>query len=249
MRCANCTTTFEGRFCPACGQPAHTERITGRYLLHEVPHSIFHVDKGLLFTMKELFVRPAATITEYLAGKRARHFKPLAYVVVLSALSSFVAHLVRSYLEEHAGVADTVLPSSGLNRMIVSAAYFFAHYQSVFYFLMIPVISLCTWAFFPARYNYWEHAIANTFLTAQFNLLLVAGHLMGLRNGGHFSFTPLLAIFFTYLIAVYTRLFAEPPRHRTPVLRTILMGLSVVLLYITGLSLAGMMTPWWGWYA
>lgn len=247
MDCANCRTAFEGRFCPACGQPAHTGRLTGRYLLHEVPHSIFHVDKGLLFTMKELFVRPAGTIADYIAGQRAKHFKPLAYVVVMSALSSFVAHLVRAYAEAHLGVATLTLERTGLNVFIATVAPFFAQYQSVFYFLMIPVISACTWAFFHGRYNYWEHLVANTYLTAQFNLLLIVGHIIGLLNADRFSFTPLLIIFFTYLSAVYTRLFTEPPRRRAPVGRMVALTLSVGILYMTGLSLTGMMTPWWWW--
>ncbi|HEX2617485.1 MAG TPA: DUF3667 domain-containing protein [Flavobacteriales bacterium] len=246
MTCANCGTTVAARFCPACGQPARTERITGKHLLHELPHSILHVDKGLLYTMKELFVRPAAMIEGYLAGQRVRHFKPLAYVVILSAVASFVAHLVRSYTQEHLGAEPTILPATDLNYFILSAARFFSKYQSVFYFLMVPIISLCTWAFFHTRYNYWEHAVANTYLTAQFNLLLILGQLFALFNQGRFSFTPLLVVFFTYITVVYTRLLAAPPAHRTPVLRTIAMTLVIVLLYITGLSLAGMMTPWWG---
>ena len=247
MKCVNCSTAFESRFCPHCGQPAHTVRITGSYVLHEVPHSILHVDKGLFYTLKELFLRPASMIAGYLAGQRAKHFKPLAYVVILSAFSSFVAHWVREYLEAHDDLASITLPRNGVNVFIASVAPFFAHYQSVFYFLMIPIISLATWTFFHKRYNYWEHVVVNTFLTAQFNLLLVVGFAFSLWNEGRFSLTPMLVLFFIYLSVIYSRLFAEPPAKRAFIGRTLAAILSVGLLYITGLSITGMMTPWWGW--
>jgi hypothetical protein len=246
MQCTNCLNTFEGRFCPACGQSARSGRITGSYVLHEMPHSILHVDKGLFHTMKELFVRPASTIAGYLAGQRAKHFKPLAYVVVLSALSSFVAHLVRGYLESHNDLATITLERTGVNVFIASVAPFFNHYQNVFYFLMIPIISLVTWAFFHKRYNYWEHIVVNTFLTAQFNLLLIAGHVFSLWNSGSFSLTPMLVLFFAYLAVVYSKLFAEPPAKRTSIGRTSAAIILVGLLYMTGLSFTGIMTIWWG---
>src|SRR5689334_20385034 len=101
ITCKNCHFQYEGKFCPDCGQKADTERITYHSLAHEIPHSILHIDKGIFFTMKELFIRPAATLKEYMAGRRVKHFKPLAYVLILTAFSTFISHLVDSYLVSH----------------------------------------------------------------------------------------------------------------------------------------------------
>ena len=49
--CLDCGAALTDRFCAHCGQPADTHRITLKHLLlHDLPHSVWHVDKGLAFT-------------------------------------------------------------------------------------------------------------------------------------------------------------------------------------------------------
>ena len=248
ITCKNCHFQYEGKFCPDCGQKADTERITYHSLAHEIPHSILHIDKGIFFTMKELFVRPAATLKEYMAGRRVKHFKPLAYVLILTAFSTFISHLVDSYLVSHGmSITQTVAPTL-LNRVVANTSHFFDKYPSVFYFLMIPVISLLSWLFFRhSGYNYWENIILNIYLTAQFNLLLTLAQLLRLFNGGAVNYTPFLIVYFSYLGFVYGMFFRNAQSRRLQhTLATFGLIAAVCLVYVTGLSFAGMMTPWWG---
>lgn len=53
--------------------------------LHEIPHSILHLEKGIVVTAKALFTRPAMVIGGYLEGKR-RYYNPLNYILVLGVL-------------------------------------------------------------------------------------------------------------------------------------------------------------------
>ncbi len=46
ITCKNCEQHFKGNFCPHCSQAATVEHIGLKYFLHDIPHSIFHVDKG-----------------------------------------------------------------------------------------------------------------------------------------------------------------------------------------------------------
>jgi hypothetical protein len=246
--CKNCHFEYDGKYCPSCGQKADTERITYHSLAHEIPHSLLHIDKGIFFTMKELFTRPAASLREYMSGRRVKHFKPLAYVLILTAISSFVTHLVDSHIISK-GLGTTLsLEPTLLNRVLLNTSHFFDKYPSVFYFLMIPVISLLSWLFFRrSGYNYWENVILNTYLTAQFNLLLIVAQVMRLFNDGAVSYTPFLIVYFTYLGFVYGMFFRHPRSKRTThTLATLGLIASVVLVYVTGLSFAGMMSPWWG---
>lgn len=64
--CKNCNHNFKGNFCNNCGQTANTHEINFTSILHEIQHGIFHIDKGILYTSKELFRRPGHTIREYL---------------------------------------------------------------------------------------------------------------------------------------------------------------------------------------
>jgi hypothetical protein len=62
IACKNCNNQFEGIFCNMCRQPADTYRITWHEVIHHLPHAMFHTDKGLLHTVKEMTVRPGYTI-------------------------------------------------------------------------------------------------------------------------------------------------------------------------------------------
>lgn len=192
-------------------------------------------------------MRPAASMREYMAGRRVKHFKPLAYVLILTAVTTFVSHLVESYLFREALHSTITVRSSLLNRVLFSTGQFFGKYPSFFYFFMIPVISLITWLFFRrSGYNYWENVILNTYLTAQFNLLLLVATMLRLFNHGAVSYTPFLIIYFTYLALVYSFFFRTTHSRRWQHTFTVIALIVVVcFVYITGLSFAGMMTPWW----
>ena len=89
--CLDCGAALSGRYCAHCGQPADTHRITLKHLLfHDLPHSIWHVDKGLVYTFYQMLTRPGLTIRGYLAGQRTRQFRPISYMLLLVGLSALV---------------------------------------------------------------------------------------------------------------------------------------------------------------
>src|SRR5882757_2952307 len=97
--CLNCEHNYAGKFCPECGQKGHTDRITLASIAHEVPHSVLHLDKGFFYTFKQLLVRPGHSIREYVQGKRVKHYSPIAYLLIMCAASSLMAHFGELYLE------------------------------------------------------------------------------------------------------------------------------------------------------
>ena len=59
--CLNCSTLVPDRFCGHCGQDAHhTHRLPLAHMLHEIPHSIWHVDKGILYSIWNILIRPGS---------------------------------------------------------------------------------------------------------------------------------------------------------------------------------------------
>ncbi len=107
ITCKNCGHEFQGKFCPQCRQPAHTQRITWHEVLHHLQHALIHADRGLIYTIKELLLRPGRMLREYLAGKRVNHFNPFLFLLIVSGLCSllfFYFHLalpVREISLEH----------------------------------------------------------------------------------------------------------------------------------------------------
>ena len=94
-KCANCTRAIDGteqKFCPACGQPTPAHRIDWHFLGHELEHSVLHMDRGILYSLKELMLRPGQLIRNYLEGRRAGIVKPLLLVMMAGAAATLMAH-------------------------------------------------------------------------------------------------------------------------------------------------------------
>lgn len=82
--CLNCNHHLYSNFCSHCGQKASTHRFSISHLLtHEFLHGLMHIDKGILFTLKELFTRPGHSIREYIQGKRINHYHFLSLLLII----------------------------------------------------------------------------------------------------------------------------------------------------------------------
>ncbi|MBC7891121.1 MAG: DUF3667 domain-containing protein [Sphingobacteriaceae bacterium] len=184
IACKNCGTPFAGRYCNHCGQRADTHRITWHYIWHEIPHSVWHVDKGILFTLKELFIRPGYTIREFLDGKRVNHYRPLALVLVLGTVLTFLVHSLQVDMMEETQKAMrevTGLGEGGSQRVQAFQAEvnaFAEKYRNLIQIFFLPVTSLFTWWFFRKKgLNYPEHLVTNTFLM-NFSLVVSIGTIL-----------------------------------------------------------------------
>jgi hypothetical protein len=92
INCKNCDSTVGGNFCSSCGHPAHTKRVDGHYLLHEIQH-VLHFEKGIFFTVRELLIRPGKNVREFLADNRNRMVKPVLFLTITSLIYSIINHL------------------------------------------------------------------------------------------------------------------------------------------------------------
>ena len=76
--CGNCGRAMDvsgQKFCPDCGQPTPAHRIDWHFLGHELEHSVLHMDRGILYSLRELMRRPGPLIRASLEGRRARQVK------------------------------------------------------------------------------------------------------------------------------------------------------------------------------
>ena len=170
--CKNCNHNFEGNFCPICGQTIHTHEIDFTSIVHEIQHSLLHVDKGILYTTKELFSRPGHTIKDYLNGKRVKHFKPIAYILVLSTIYTLLTNVTHqsSYFDKILQGA-TNGSKEGFKRsenLLAELLKWLANHYAYATLIFIPFTSLASYlAFFRAKYNYFQHIILNAFVAGQ----------------------------------------------------------------------------------
>jgi len=214
--CLNCDTLLADKFCGHCGQPAATHRLTMGHLLHEIPHSIWHVDKGILFTLKELLRRPGPTILGYLSGQRARHFAPLSLLLLVTGISSFVA------LKLHVGeLAQGISPDAAaeLRNAQTHASESVMRAMGWLYVGASPFIALFARRVLRrARLNLAEMLVAVLYVTAAGNLLsllLMPGYYWA-RSGSSYAWMALIAsvIFTAYQTWAYGQLLLGTPLSR-----------------------------------
>lgn len=163
--CKNCGHRFEGKFCNNCGQTAETKRIDLHYLKHEIPHSFFHINAGLLYTSKQLFIRPGHAIREYLEGKRINHIQPLSFILILAGFYILLCHWFHINLF-HLSIEST-REGVETEKAIHIDEWFLAHFGWVT-LATIPLYTIGTAiCFYDKSYNFVEYLVLNTFKAGQ----------------------------------------------------------------------------------
>lgn len=158
--CLNCDNNFEGLFCNFCGQKAATHRFTMHEWLHEIPHSILHVDSGFFLTMKTLFLRPGDAVRDFLQGKRKLLFSPFLYVLVLCGIFVVVNYFF--------GKEPKNTEITNFTEAVISITDNAGQYYKLFVIVFIIPLAIASYfAYFKSGYNFAEHLVLNSFLMGQ----------------------------------------------------------------------------------
>jgi hypothetical protein len=94
VQCGNCHSEISGNYCSQCGSPQTLKRINGAYILSEIGR-VINFDKGLLFTIKELVVRPGITVQNFIHKDRNRLVKPIIFLIICSLIYTIAQELLR----------------------------------------------------------------------------------------------------------------------------------------------------------
>ena len=242
----DCGTARTGKFCAHCGQPANTHRITLNHLLfHDLPHSIWHVDKGLVYTLYQMLTRPGLTIRGYLAGQRTRQFRPVSYLLLLVGLSALVmsafqVDLQQAMLSSQSTGAGS--PSVGLMTVVLERYLSVTmKHPSLMQLVLMPLNALVAWWLLRrAGYNYAEILLANCFIGGTLTVInltlmlpaLLAGNPAFLKATSQLVFLPTVV----YSFWVHAQLMLAAPTF-TPV-RRYSRALGISLLQMLLLLLA-----------
>jgi hypothetical protein len=153
--CLNCDTPLVGVYCHACGQSSKEGRLTNRRLLIEIPATGLDIERGFMHSIWNLATKPAATIQEYIEGKRIRHYKPFA--LLLGLLLTYF--LLGSWL----GWGNDIIKvnegkDSGLGQFLSNNPQVLSVFSIVFIALGMRL------TLFKARYNYAEHLYIHCFV-------------------------------------------------------------------------------------
>jgi hypothetical protein len=215
--CKNCGHQFDLDYCNKCGQKASTKRIEMKWLIHDLPHAIWHLDKGFFYNLVQLFKRPGYAIIDYIEGKRKNFYHPVSYLLIILA----VQFVVVSYMGLHwydpkqdAGMPDEV--AAFWKEYDKSQQLFLKHYVE-FMSCWIPVAALIYWGFMRMlnrKYNYAESLVVTLFITAQTMIIqgfmILIASLVGktiftkFADGAGMALSVLLLFFLTYQLGDIT---------------------------------------------
>lgn len=202
-RCRNCRQhlLLHQRFCHQCGQKTDTHRIDFHFLVHEVQHGIFHVDSGILFTLRELFKRPGHSIREYIEGKRKPHFPPFTLVVILGSVCALIQYFFKKESEVKNGLTATqdsansslqkYVDFEGLVNYFRQVIDWFSGHFAFTVLLILPVAALGFFlGFRKYRVNYPEWLVILLFLAGQslaaYVVFILINQFFGNHNGWFF---------------------------------------------------------------
>ena len=167
--CKNCNSELLGDFCSTCGHPHKLKRINGQYIISEVG-SILNFDKGILFTIKEMLLRPGQSIQKFILEDRNRLVKPIVYIIVCSLIYTLIQQLLR-FEDGYVNYSDQQGSTTLLIFQWVSNNYGYAN------ILMALFIALWIQIFFRKfGYNFFEILILLCFVMGTGMLLFsIAG--------------------------------------------------------------------------
>ena len=237
--CKNCQHPFEGNFCSNCGQKTNTKRLDFEFVKDELKYTFFHINKGLLYTAKQLFIRPAATIVEFIDGKRIQHYKPILLVFVLAGIEGLLSHYLN--LEKVLkNLSNKEAKYSAINTQIFD---WISNHTTFLELATVPLISLCSWlAFKKWGYNYVENIIINCFAAAQ---RLIIGIVFfpitfSLSSTKYFMLTNgfLTLITYGFTIYVYSKIYNKQVLGNV-ILRIVLFVFLLLMAFIIITTLIG----------
>ncbi|MDO5610367.1 MAG: DUF3667 domain-containing protein [Pseudomonadota bacterium] len=240
--CANCNRTIDGteqKYCPHCGQPTPAHRIDWHFLGHELEHSLLHMDRGVLFTLKHLLLRPGHMMRDYIEGRRQGIVKPFLLLMMVSAAMVLLGKyllagdLIGSVVTIHAGesppkMIDGTFDTAFLLTTVTAIKDWINQHYTLVTLLLIPFHSFgFRLAFLREKsVNYPEWLVITTFLTAQSFVLLTL--VMPLQRVYPVMQPIAVLVAIIYVVASLAQYFAD----RMPAWKAAVRALLGYMLYL-----------------
>lgn len=242
MKCKNCDNIIDGNYCSKCGQNSKVDKITLSNFITEISDSIFQINSGLIFTIKELTIRPGHSIRKYIKGERKNYFKPIAYALALSTVYFLISKLSteNTYLVNlldgfNDGYTDSGARNQELTSNLSLVTEWFKNNFAYAALILIPIYSFATYlAFLRSGFNYLEHIVLNSYIVGQQAIIYSVLILIDQIFDAHLIRLISFLLIILYAFWVFWQFFSEEKRIYI-ILRTILtyiLKLIIILILI-----------------
>ncbi|WP_436515431.1 DUF3667 domain-containing protein [Ekhidna sp. To15] len=201
----------------------------------------FNLERGLIFTIKLLFIRPGSMVRLYLAEGRFQIVNAFRLLVLTTAVSLFMMYLtgVDEFLlgfqnEFSSDLTGTEQEDSEYIAGLMQQIYL--EWYNLFLWISIPFYGFFAFLFFSRKnYNFAEHMVIQSFYICAMNVLTIIvfplHYAIGQGPMIYLSFSLSTAYFFFFIIKVFEI------SSFGGVLRTILLFIVSNIIYLLVLAL------------
>lgn len=166
--CKYCLHPNTEQFCAKCGNAQMIKKIDSHYIRHELLH-LFHIEKGFLFTIKQMIFSPGIAVKEYLTENRTKLMKPIPFLVLCSLIYS----IVLSFTAAENSYESFVQIKGGQNNYFSKSWNWLINHLSYSNILMSGFVGFYVWLFFiKKKYGFFEIMTLICFVIGQGLILL-----------------------------------------------------------------------------
>ena len=203
--CRNCEAEMVGNFCSACGQKKIRERLSIRKLISEIPGRFLNLERGLLHTVVNLFLRPGAMARDFVYGQRTQYVNPLGYFLFGTTLQLISFWFSGPYLRElitksfNDAIAQGAIQPDALKSMekyfkpdvatgltdiyMVAVAQTYTYAAFIFFALPFAIFLRLLHGIAGSKYRLAEHMVFSTYAVAQLLLITAITNQFTIRMG------------------------------------------------------------------
>ncbi|MDD4514802.1 DUF3667 domain-containing protein [Massilibacteroides sp.] len=201
MKCKNCNSEVNTPYCPYCGQESDTSSLTYKSLAQSVMLSFGTVDRGMIRTLIDLFVRPARMSIEYIHGRRVTFFAPfqLLFIMATAYMIIYFWSGENSDFTFNDDIKDLLSPA--LNTFATKLIRFFQNNRGIMWVCCIPLqVFVFRMLYKEVRYRFtW---VETCFIAAYFFSQIIIVELLAVLYNLVFSSYSISdnTLMFTYLL-------------------------------------------------
>lgn len=217
--------------CSNCGKSSKPERIDGQYIIREIEH-VLHFERGILYTIRELMIRPGHNIRHFINENRSRLVKPVLFIIVTSLIYTLINHFF--HVEEgYVNLKEGEASSSLISTTVMMNSWIQSHYG---YTNIIMGVFASLWVkifFRKYGYNFFEILILLCFVIGMGMLFFSVFTILEALTGFHLMPVSVV-ISFAYLSWAIGQFFdGSKPVNYIKALVSYLLGMLTFSISIT----------------
>ncbi|MCH2032094.1 MAG: DUF3667 domain-containing protein [Tenacibaculum sp.] len=170
MICISCGFEHNEKFCPNCGEKSDVPKITFISTIQTSLSTLVEMDKGFLYNLKNLTLRPKVTIEKYISGKRKGIFNPISFLIISVTVYLLIESFFKTKNFASKEAVDLVRDDFSYKIGASGGRFIYDYFKYFWIFTVIP-LSLITKLFFK-RFNFAEHITINSFILGQVTLII-----------------------------------------------------------------------------